>query len=325
MRRPVSARRIATLVAILAIAAAAAGCSGGSMATRALAPLPGGLALKVRSSTPVNGLPISLTLVRPGSMGVIYVPPGGHVYSLTYWSRGQRAQGYLTVPAGPKPHALFIYLHGGYYIAEPGHTDDDYWTRQEAIVNAQARAVAFLPNYVGYGPSGGKVGDAYQDTQDVANGLKALARIRGLRLERNATYLLGFSLGGAIGVLLAEHDPQVHAAALDSPWPGARMSLSWYQTNYFHLNRDERLGYKILTRYEGSNTASRWYRRNSYDCQDVHSLKEGLSLEALRKIVAGQQIAESVMGQVKPYPIVRPVVTAGMVTFEREQIVEAGE
>lgn len=258
-------------------------------------------------------------------MGVIYVPPGGHVYSLTYWSRGQRAQGYLTVPAGPKPHALFIYLHGGYYIAEPGHTDDDYWTRQEAIVNAQARAVAFLPNYVGYGPSGGKVGDAYQDTQDVANGLKALARIRGLRLERNATYLLGFSLGGAIGVLLAEHDPQVHAAALDSPWPGARMSLSWYQTNYFHLNRDERLGYKILTRYEGSNTASRWYRRNSYDCQDVHSLKEGLSLEALRKIVAGQQIAESVMGQVKPYPIVRPVVTAGMVTFEREQIVEAGE
>lgn len=55
------------------------------------------------------------------------------------------------------------------------------------------------------------------------------------------------------------------------------------------------------------------------------SLKEGLSLEALRKIVEGQQIAESVMGQVKPYPIVRPVVTAGMVTFEREQIVEAGE
>lgn len=135
---------------------------------------------------------------------------------------------------------------------------------------AQAHAVAFLPNYVGYGPSGGKVGDAYEDTQDVENGLQALARIRGLRVERNATYLLGFSIGGAVGMLLAEKDRQVRAVALDSPWPGARMSLAWYQTNYFHLNRDELLGYKILTRYEGSNTANRWYRRNSYGCQDVH-------------------------------------------------------
>ncbi len=268
MRRQIPARRIAALLALLALAAAA-GC-GGSKTAPALAPLPGGLSLEVRSSTPVNGLPISLTLVRPGSMATIYVPPGGHVYSLTYWSRGERAQAYLTVPAGRKPNPLFIDLHGGYYIAEPGHSDDVYWTREEAIVNAQAHAVAFLPNYVGYGPSGGKVGDASEDTQDVENGLQALAQIRGMRLERNATYLLGFSLGGAVGMLLAGQDRQVRAVALDSPWPGGRMSLGWYQTNYFHLNRDELLGYKILTRYEGSNTANRWYRRNSYGCQDVH-------------------------------------------------------
>ena len=267
MRKVWPAHWIRALVSVLALLPLAAGC--GANATKP-ARLPGGLSLESAAAGPVNGRPISLTLVRPGAMGAIYVPPGGHIYSLTYWSRGQRAQAYLDVPHGKGPFPLFVDLHGGYVFAEPGHSDLVYWNQEAALVNAQSGAVAFLPNYVGYGPSRGRVGDAYQDFLDVRHGLAALNYVAGLHLAPNATYVLGFSLGGVVGSLLAGEDHAVRAAAFVSPWAGAERSYKWYETNLGHLDESERLSLDTLVQAEGTNTESRWYRRNSYGCTDLH-------------------------------------------------------
>jgi len=261
-------QRLATLAAAavaLLGSSMLAGCSG-QPASR---PLPGGLALTGVSATPRNGWPISLTLVRPGDATVLYLPPGGHAYSLTYWSRGVRAQAYLDVPRGKGPLPLLIALHGGYTVAEPGHSDLVYWNQTSALVLAQPTAIAFLPNYVGYGPSRGRAGDAYEDTLDVENGLRALRRIAGLHIAPDATYLFGFSLAGAVGALLAGQDRGVRAAAFVSPWPGARRSLDWYEANLGHLDEDERVGLDTLAEWEGTDPQSQWYRRNSYGYGDL--------------------------------------------------------
>ena len=52
------------------------------------------------------------------------------------------------------------------------------------------------------------------------------------------------------------------------------------------------------------------------------TLKEGLPLEALRKVADGERVSHAPMGQAKSYPIVRPLLVGGSVAFERETIRE---
>ena len=52
------------------------------------------------------------------------------------------------------------------------------------------------------------------------------------------------------------------------------------------------------------------------------TLKEGLPLESLRKVAQGEKVMHAPMGDTKQYPIVRPLMVGGAVTFEREEIRE---
>jgi len=248
------------------------GLLGGCGTTKATAqPLPGGIFLGATKSGRADGTPIRLDLVRPGPSLVSYMAPGSHVYSLYYWSRGQRTQAYLDVPPGRGPFPLLIELHGGSFGAMSTHFPLPvfFQTTTTAVIATQPSAIVFLPNYVGYGPSRGKVGDAHQDFLDVRSGLAAVAQVRGLRVKPHATYLFGESLGGAIGAMLANGDPSIRAAAFVSPWPGATQALNWWQAHATALNADERSEYQALAAFEAPGFGEAWFRANSFGCRGL--------------------------------------------------------
>ncbi len=219
---------------------------------------------------PKAGLPISLTPVAVTPPPGFEIPAGTGIWSLLYWSRGLRCQAYLVVPAGKTRLPLLIVMHGGFPLGLPYHDAQVYESAVAAAGSAQADGIVFAPNYGGYGPSQGRVGDTRDDLIDTLNGLKALRDVRGLHLAPDSTYLAGASLGGAIALMLAERDPSVRAGVLVSPWPGAVLALHWFAATFPHLTQDDLAGYNQLVGQEGNNAHTGWYRTNSPDLARIH-------------------------------------------------------
>ncbi len=203
-------RRVATAFAAAVILL---GASFGASAR-----ISGSLGSLVRS-TRRDGLLASLTAVDVPEYGI----PGVSVYSLKYWSRGVLVQGYLDVPSGKGPFPLLVLLHGGWLYAEPYHHDNyagPLWASDSPVTASQwasYKAIVFLPNYAGYGPSDGTVQTLGPNASDALNGMAALRQICGLRIKAHATYLLGESMGGGVAVYLAERDQHLRGAVLFSP------------------------------------------------------------------------------------------------------------
>jgi len=125
----------------------------------------------IAKSSRRDGTVISLNAVRLPASLKERLPRGIKVFSLTYWSRGQRCQAYLDVPMSKRKHALYIQLHGGDIFGQASHwrgsSGDDLNT---AVGYALSGVVSFFPNYLGYGPSVGVPGDPAQDFRDVRLG-----------------------------------------------------------------------------------------------------------------------------------------------------------
>ena len=224
--------------------------------------------LSIPVSVPkANGEPISLKSVPLRAAAAKYVPEGVRVYSLVYWSRGERCQAYLDVPAGSGSYPLLVELHGGIIVSgDPVHyTGYPTIGPLEAAVVASTQAISYLPNYVGYGSSQGTPGDPYQNYRDVVNGLAALGRISGLHVLPHATYLWGFSMGGDVAMILAAHDPDVRAAELVSPYPGPVAMMKWMNAQTQDALGSGDLGdYATFLSQYGQNLSAPWYQENSY-------------------------------------------------------------
>lgn len=227
----------------------------------------GGLGFVTTPRNRTGGALISLAVANTDN---IFVMPGVRVYDLMYRSRGLRCQGYLDVPDGKGAHPLLVVLHGGYVFPVPGHDPDGAVPANaaEAAIMAQATTAVFYPLYGGYGDSQGSSGDAYDDFVDAMNGLRALTHIEGLHLVPT-TYIVGYSLGGAIGGMMIDRDPHVQAAAFVSPWPGAIVAAKWIGTHQADI-ADGREFYRYLVHHEGPNLNSKWYVQNSFDYDAVH-------------------------------------------------------
>ena len=248
--------RLLPALAALALVAAALGGQAPQPAAQ-----PAALTVVGSDEAPQPGDPISLRLAPLPPFAPV-TQPGSRVWSLTYWSRGLRCQAYLAVPGGKGPYPLLVELHGGFATGLPYHESAVGTSAAQAEQASSLPAVVLLPNYGGYGPSQGIVGDTQDDLIDTVAALKALGQIRGLRVQRADTYLAGSSLGGAIALMLAAQDRAVRAAIIVSPWPGARLAAQWYTTQVGHLTRDDLDGYGELLAY-GSDLSTPWYRGNS--------------------------------------------------------------
>jgi len=147
-----ASRKILHLLAA-SVVLALAGCAG-SAAAPAAAP-----ALRIGRPThaETGGTPISLKPFPAAAYGSL-MPAGQRMYSLRYWSRGLDVQGYLDAPSGKGPFPILVYLHGGDPAPEPGHwTGFPVYAAKTAVESSNAHSIVFIPNYGGYGPSGGAI------------------------------------------------------------------------------------------------------------------------------------------------------------------------
>ena len=122
---------------------------------------------------------------------------------------GSALQGVWCTPEGPGPFPAVLCIHGltlnqGIF-AEP------------ALALAQSGIASLRLDLRGHGASGGRLQDQGFEDQldDVRRGFEGLAGLEGADPARRG--LLGFSLGGALGALLAVKDPAYKALALWSP------------------------------------------------------------------------------------------------------------
>lgn len=222
-----------------------------------------------------DGFPVSLAQVA-GASFPSNVQIGERVYSLFYWSQGQRVQGYLDVPPGKGPFPLLVDLHGGWIFSQPlpfgqssAHSNLVPWSEADAENFAWSSFIVFFPNYAGYGPSYGPIGNVHSNYVDVINGLTALGHLRGLHIKFRATYLLGTSMGGAVAMMVAGHDEQVRAVALDSPYPGDIQFMKWLLQSKSTLNATDSgyLGSFLYRPGYGTDLSSAKYRENSFPYQ----------------------------------------------------------
>ncbi|WDL98459.1 alpha/beta hydrolase family protein [Alicyclobacillus sp. ALC3] len=224
------------------------------------------------SGIKTNGSPISVTRIpNPKFTPYAGMPQGTKLYSLMYWSQGNQVQAYVVVPPSRTPLPLLVNLHGGYFLKGKFHTNKfPTVTKQVAEDWAESGYINFLPNYAGYGPSGGDVGSSYGSYLDTKYGLQALSATFGSKIEANHTELYGVSMGGFVAMKLAETDHQVKAIVLVSPWPGGSDFVSWIQSQ--PSNQVDQLNmsdyFAILNR-EGTNNHSSWYVKNSIIFRDV--------------------------------------------------------
>ncbi|MHB1957286.1 MAG: alpha/beta hydrolase family protein [Sulfobacillus sp.] len=257
MSRPALRSRPLGMVCMLLVFSSLAGCSaiGG--------PQWPGLTISSSLNTKADGSPASLTPVR-GASFPSYVQPGEQMYSLSYWSQGQRVQGYLDVPPGNGPFPLLVDLHGGSVFSLPHHAADGMgFSQATAQTDAWPPAIVFMPNYAGYGPSSGTIGNVHSDYLDAINGLTALGHLRGLQIRPNAIYVAGGSMGGDVAMMVAEHDKQVRAVSLVSPYPGDIEMMKWLQAQPTLDSTDlQYLNY--FKYYYGVNLNSMKYRENSF-------------------------------------------------------------
>ncbi|MHB1505536.1 MAG: alpha/beta hydrolase family protein [Sulfobacillus sp.] len=223
-----------------------------------------------------GGVPASLRPVGKLALPA-YVAPGEHLsivgeqtYTLFYWSQGYLVQGYLDVPPGKGPFPLLVELHGGYFLSQPSpfgqpapHSNLFWFNQANAQNFAWPSVIVFFPNYAGYGLSYGPIGNVPSNYVDVTNGLTALGHLQGLHITPNATYLLGISMGGAVAMMVAEHDKQVRAVSLLSPYPGDIEMMQWLQSQPTLDSADlQYLNY--FNYYYGANLDSTKYRDNSF-------------------------------------------------------------
>ena len=255
------------LFGIALVALLAGGCGAGQTS----------LTLAPSQSPNKDGEGVSLKLVAKSGFpsGTLH---SEHMYSLTYWSRGTQVQGYVAVPPGNGPFPLVTILHGGemfggHAIGAPYH-DNSFpaWnlSRAEAVTYLN-HAVVFMPNYRGWGQSHGTVVDTYGDSLDAINGLKALADVRGLRLNRDV-YLEGSSTGGDVALLLASKLPGVRAVFLWSPYPGAQQTASWLMEQPQNRLSTNDVGMLAdFIRLFGDNLSASGYRENSPNYKDIQT------------------------------------------------------
>ncbi len=231
----------------------------------------GGLAIPPATSK-ADGEPISLKAVSLPAAIARHLPKGLQVFSLFYWSRGVRCQAYLDVPAGKEALPLLLELHGGelWNGYPPGYTAYAVDPSIAAGI-ATNRAISFLPNYAGYGPSRGSPGDPHQNYLDVANGLAALGRISGLHVLPRATYLVGLSMGGDVAMILAAHDRNVRAAELVSPYPGPVAMMEWMNAQGVgSLTALDSLDLAAMVDHYGGDLNAAAYRNDSYVYSSIH-------------------------------------------------------
>lgn len=152
--------------------------------------------------------------------------PQTRVYRLYYWSRGYRVEAYLTQPVQRGIYPLLIALHGGPVWRENGPYPSGF-TELQAASNASNSYMVLYPEYQGYGSSRGDVRGLRTDTANTLDALHAIEHLG--HVNRHRLYLLGFSGGGGVALMVAGELAGVRAVVAISPYVGLRDVLPWFQ------------------------------------------------------------------------------------------------
>jgi dipeptidyl aminopeptidase/acylaminoacyl peptidase len=214
------------------------------------------------SSTPQNGTVASYHIIHSP-----FLPSGVKMYRIYYWSKGVKVEASLTEPAKGR-YPLLVTLHGGYPLP---HSHDNLGYRSMAVMILASTSVAELyPEYQGYLRSPGPTGGIRTDFINVQDAI-AIAGEFG-HIKAHDTYLLGYSLGGAVALMTAGWDHQVRAVAAVSPSVGLADQVAFMET---HPKIDGPSLYpdkfQLIAAAYGYNTQSRAYRERSPDPQKIET------------------------------------------------------
>ena len=192
---------------------------------------------------------------------------GVSLYRIIYWSRAAAVSEYVTEPAAPGHYPLLLNLHGGSVV--PLRTADNLdYTARDAAYFADPGVVAVYPEYEGYLGSAGTVHGSLTDLENIEDGIRAAEQLH--RINTAQQYVVGYSLGGGLALMLAGIDRNIRAVVSVSPWVGLQDTVRWYE-------RHALLGGPFYDRmvleqhYYGTNLQSPAYNKRSPHAGLIHA------------------------------------------------------
>jgi dipeptidyl aminopeptidase/acylaminoacyl peptidase len=153
--------------------------------------------------------------------------PNIYIYKIFYISQGVKVEAILTEPKIPSHYPLFVNLHGGYAVANPNMTHS-YLAgyTPEMVSHMSDQMITIAPEYRGYYESEGTVQDLLGCTIDTENAIKAAGSVG--NVNQDQLYLLGYSLGGGVSLMIASERKDVRAVVAVSPFVGYDEYVKWF-------------------------------------------------------------------------------------------------
>lgn len=213
------------------------------------------------SATPKNGMVASYHRLDPPGL-----PADVRMYRIHYWSRGVQVEALLTEPRKAGRYPLLVNLHGGGPLPT-AHWNFGY-TAFDAASLASPAVVELYPEYQGYLGSPGPTGGIRTDFINIQQAV-TIAGEFGAVAPRD-TYLLGYSLGGALALMTAGWDHQVRAVAAVSPSVGLADQVAYMQSHP-HVTGPaiDPNKFRLIANLYGPNIHSAAYRERSPEPQKI--------------------------------------------------------
>lgn len=216
------------------------------------------------STKPHDGMVSGYRLLHPPNL-----PSDVKLYQIHYWSDHHQVEALMTEPTRAGHYPLLVNLHGGAIWPQP-HWNFGYTPSGVAALTDPA-VVQLYPEYQGYLGSSGPTQGIRTDYINAYDAIR-IAQEFG-EVKPRATYLLGYSLGGGLALMLAGVDPAVQAVVGVSPTVGLHDQAAWALSHPAVAAREGpflREAFQLQPIY-GTNVSGPAYQLRSPQPRSIHA------------------------------------------------------